>query len=339
MLFLLFFCMVEHIITIETGKINDYIYHIDARAYGAPRMLSVFVAQFDDSSVLIDCGSSLDIKKLVRFFKKSNIDLSSFKYLTTTHHHFDHNGGLWQLYDMIKECNPDIKIMTNNKTKELLNDYEEHLARGKRTYGNLTGIMNPIEEGAFKVVNASKNFTSEPNKLDFLDSFSINNSDVKFGILSTPGHTPDHQCPFFVKDGSVDFIHLGESVGTIYHSSKLVTMPTSMPTYYNHEQYMDTLQNLKNLSPSRAGFGHFGVITGKENFRTLLLEHESYMKKFREAIIKFYGEKPETRYVFEHILPMLYPRTDLSFGKDSIFSGIALGIVYGMMMDLGYRKD
>jgi len=38
-------------------------------------------------------------------------------------------------------------------------------------------------------------------------------------------------------------------------------------------------------------------------------------------------------------MPMLIPRTDLSFGPDSIFNGIALGIIYGMMMDLGYRKD
>ncbi len=65
---------------------------------------------------------------------------------------------------------------------------------------------------------------------------------------------------------------------------------------------MDTLQNLKNLSPSYAGFGHFGVVSGKKNFRDLLLEHESFMKEFRAAIIKFYGEKPETRYVFEQIM-------------------------------------
>ena len=331
--------MVENIITIETGKINDYIYHIDARAYGAPRMLSIFVAQFNDSSVLIDCGTSLDTKKLLRFFKKLNIDLSSFKYLTTTHHHFDHSGGLWQLYDMIKEYNPDVKIITNNKTKELLNDYEEHLARGKRTYGNLTGIMKPIEEGAFKVIKASENFATEPNKLNFLDSFSINNSDVKFGILSTPGHTPDHQSPIFVKDDLIEFIHLGESVGTIYHSSELVTMPTSMPTYYNHKEYMKTLENLKNLSPIKAGFGHFGVVNGINNVREILLEHETFMKKFRELIIKSYSEKPETRHVLEQIMPVLLPRTDLSFEENSIFNGIALAIVYGMMMDLGYRKD
>ena len=339
MLFLLFFCMVEKFITIETGKINDYIYHIDVRAYGAPRMLSVFVAEFDDSSVLIDCGSSLETKKLIRFLKKLEIDLSSFKYLTTTHHHFDHNGGLWQLYEILKDYNPEVKILTNQKTKELLNDYEEHLARGKRTYGNLIGSMKPIEESAFKIINPSTNFNSEANKLDFIDSFTINGSKVKLGILKTPGHTPDHQCPIFVKDDLIDFIQLGESVGTIYHSSELITMPTSMPTYYNHEEYMATLKNLKNLFPSKAGFGHFGVINGKENVRKMLLEHEAFMEEFRKAIIKFYSEKPETRYVLEQIMPMLIQRTDLAIKDNPVFNGIALGIVYGMMMDLGYRKE
>ncbi|MFX1288596.1 MAG: MBL fold metallo-hydrolase [Promethearchaeota archaeon] len=331
--------MVEDFFTIETKKLNEYLYHIDVRAYGAPRMLSIFVAKFDKSSMLIDCGSSLDTKKLIRFFNRLNIKLTSFKYLTTTHHHFDHNGGLWQLYEQLKDYNSEVKILTNEKTKELLNDYEDHLARGKRTYGNLTGIMKPIEEKAFKIIKPTINFSTNPNKLDFIDSFTIDGSEVKFGILKTPGHTPDHQSPIFVKDDNLDFIHLGESVGTIYHSTELVTLPTSMPTYYNHEEYMETLQNFKKISPSRAGFGHFGVINGKNNFRTLLLEHESFMEKFRQAIIKFYAEKPETRYVFEQIMPMLMPRTDLSFDKDSIFNGIALGVVYGMMIDLGYRKD
>jgi len=331
--------MVQDLITIETGKINEYLYHIDVKAYGTPRMLSIFVGQFDNSSVLIDCGSSLDTKKLIRFLKKLKIDLSSFKYLTTTHHHFDHNGGLWQLYEILKDYNPEVKILTNQKTKELLNNYEEHLARGMRTYGNLIGSMNPIEENAFQIVEPSTNFNSEANELDFIDSFTINGSEVKLGILKTPGHTPDHQCPIFIKDNLIDFIQLGESVGTIYHSSELITMPTSMPTYYNHEEFMATLRNLKNLSPSRAGFGHFGVINGKENFRKILLEHEAFMKDFREAIIKFYIKKPETRYVLEQIMPMLIPRTDLSIEDNPIFNGIALGIVYGMMMDLGYRKE
>jgi len=331
--------MVQNLITIETGKVNEYLYHIDAKSYGTPRMLSIFVGQFDNCSVLIDCGSSLDTKKLIRLLKKLKIDLASFKYLITTHHHFDHVGGLWQVYEILKDYNPEVKILTNQKTKELLDNYEEHLVRGKRTYGNLIGSMKSIEESAFKMVEPSTNFNSKASELDFIDSFSFNGSEVKLGILKTPGHTPDHQCPIFIKDNLIDFIQLGESVGTIYHSSELITMPTSMPTYYNHEEYMATLRNLKSLSPSKAGFSHFGIVNGKENVRKLLLEHEAFMKDFREAIIKFYNKKPETRYVLEQMMPLLIPRTDLSIEDNPVFNGIALGIVYGMMMDLGYRNE
>jgi glyoxylase-like metal-dependent hydrolase (beta-lactamase superfamily II) len=224
-------------------------------------------------------------------------------------------------------------------TKELLNNFEAHLARGKRTYGNLTGIMKPIKEEAFKIVEPSNYFPNDPNKLEFTDSFNMNGQEVKFGILKTPGHTPDHQCPVFVIENEVDFIQYGESVGTIYHDSELVTMPTSMPTYYNHIDYMNTLKNLQKIIPNHGGFGHFGVVNNKKYVREIMLENEGFMKKFREAIIKFYAERPETRYVLERILPMLLPRTDMSIDDNPVFKGIALGIVYGMMMDLGYRDE
>ncbi|MFX1312319.1 MAG: MBL fold metallo-hydrolase [Promethearchaeota archaeon] len=330
--------MEDDTITIRSGKINEYLHHIDVKAYNTPRMLSVFLGEFDDnSSILIDCGSSLDIKKCLKYFKKKKIPLSSFKYLITTHHHFDHNGGLWKLYEQIKKHNSNIKILTNQVTKELLNDYKLHLKRGSRTYGNLVGVMNPIEDNAFKIITPSSNFNSDPNKLDCIDTFIINGSELHLVIFKTPGHTPDHQCPALIKDGNVDFIQYGESVGTIYHSSELITMPTSMPIYYNHIRYMESLENLKKIIPLKAGFGHFGLINGKKNVLKLLLEHESFMNIFREKIIKYYNEKPETRYVLNKIFPLLISRTDLSVHYNPVLSGIALAIVYGMMISLGYR--
>lgn len=128
--------MVEELITLNSGKVNEYLLHLDANAYGTKRMLSLFLGEFDDGSVLIDCGSSLDVNRTLRYFNKIDVPLSSFKYLITTHHHFDHVGGLWKLYEEIKKHNPDVKILTNTITKELLNDFHLHLKRGKRTYGD-----------------------------------------------------------------------------------------------------------------------------------------------------------------------------------------------------------
>lgn len=330
--------MVQDVITIKSGKINEYLYHFDIKSFGTTRMLSVFLGEFDDCSVLIDCGSSLDIKRCLRHFKKNHIELSSFKYLITTHHHFDHNGGLWKLYEEVKKHNPNVKILTNATTKELLNDFEHHLKRGARTYGNLVGEMKPIEESAFKIIEPSTNFNPDASKLDIIDVFRINGSEIKLSILKTPGHAPDHQCPALIKDGEIEFIHFGESAGTIYHSSKLVTMPTSMPIYYNHAKYMESLENLKKLTPLKAGFGHFGVVNGKENVRKLLLEHETFMKKFRKEIIGHYTEKPETKHIVNKILPLLIPRTDLPISRNPVFNDVTLGIVYGMLISLGYRE-
>ncbi|MFX0105603.1 MAG: MBL fold metallo-hydrolase [Candidatus Hodarchaeota archaeon] len=331
--------MVKDAITINSGKINDYLHLIDVKAYGSPRMSSVFLGEFDDCSILFDCGSSLEIKRGLQYFKKKQIHLSSFKYLITSHHHFDHNGGMWKLYEEIKNYNPNVKILTNSMTKTLLNNYELHLNRGRSTYGNLVGEMKPIEDSAFKIIEPSNNFNSNPNNLKIVEKFTANGSEIKLAILKTPGHTPDHQSPVLLKDGLVDFIFLGEAAGTIYHNSKLLTMPTSMPIYYNHEDYMETLVNLNKLKPPlKAGFGHFGVINGKKNVREILLEHESFMKKFKSLIIKYHNEKPETKYILDRIMPTLLPRTDLPISHNSIFRNIVLAIVYGMMISLGFRS-
>ena len=330
--------MVQELITTNSGKIYEYLHHIDVKAYGKSRMLSVYLGEFDDGLILFDCGSSLDVKKILRYFNNNDIPLDSFRYLITSHHHFDHNGGMYLLYDKLKKYSPGIKILTNEMTMDLLNNYEDHLNRAKRTYGDLIGTMKMIEESAFKIMEPSVNFDSNPNKLEILDIFHKNNDEVKLGILHTPGHTPDHQSPFLIRKNKMEFIFWGEAVGTIYHASKLVTMPTSMPTYFNYNEFMETLANLKKLEPLKAGFGHFGVINGKENVKAILVEHEMFLRKFRAEIIDAYQEKPETKYVMKKLFPLLTPRTDLNIEGNSIFNGIALGIVYGMMMDLGYRK-
>ncbi|MFW9988942.1 MAG: hypothetical protein ACFFC3_09825, partial [Candidatus Odinarchaeota archaeon] len=128
------------------------------------------------------------------------------------------------------------------------------------------------------------------------------------------------------------------AAGTLYHSSKLLTMPTSMPVYYNHENYMNTLENLIKLNPLMAGFGHFGIVNGQKNVREILLEHKRLMKKFKSLIVKYYNEKPETKYIVKKILPVFIPRTDLPYDSHPLFRNIALAVVYGMMLSLGLRS-
>jgi len=330
--------MSQKAITVDSGKINRYLHHIDLKEFKVSRILSCYIGEFDDCSVILDCGSSLEINVLLMYLKGNKIPFSSIKYLITTHHHFDHNGGMWKLYEIIKKHNPDVKIVTNLKTKELLNDYFNHLNRAKSTFGDFIGEMKPIEDNAFKIIEPTRNFGDKPNLYEADDIFMVNGEEIKLSILKTPGHTPDHQCPVFIKDNEIEFIFLGEAVGTMYHSTKLLTLPTSMPVYFRYKEYMETLGNLKNLTPLRAGFGHFGVVNGKENVREIILEHESFMKEYRTKIIKYYEEKPETRHIVKNITSFLINRTNFPSGEHPALKNVILAIVYGMMMDLGYRN-
>ncbi len=330
--------MTLEIKTTKSGKFNEYLHHIDLRGLGTKNILSGYAAEFDDCCIFLDCGSSLDVKHLLRYAKNNKIDLSACKYLITSHHHFDHNGGMWKLYEIIKKYNPEVKILTNKHTKQLLNDYEEHLARGKRSYGDLTGIMKPIEENAFKIIEPSTKFVNEPNSLDAIDTFSINGSNVKLGILNTPGHAHDHQSIAFIKDGNLDFLFLGEAVGMCYHSKKLLTLPVSVPIHFSYKDCMNTLENLKKLSPLKAGFCHFGVVNGTDNVLEVIIEHESFMKEFRANVIKYYQEKNETRYICKKITPFFVRRTEFR-ENHLLIKNTVLSTVYGMMMDLGYRND
>ncbi|MHA1723655.1 MAG: MBL fold metallo-hydrolase [Promethearchaeota archaeon] len=319
----------------ESGKINDYLHHVDLRAYGSRRILSVYVAEFKEGTLIFDTGSSLDTKKLIKYLKKSEIELSSIKYIIPSHSHFDHNGGTWYFIELIKKYSPEIKILASNTMMDLLNDFQYHLDRARRTYGNFVGEMKPIPRQYFKIITPFE----DPARPEILEKFHVNGSELGLAILATPGHTHDHQCPLFLKEnGEVEFMFFGEAVGTIYHSTKLLTMPTSMPVLYNHDNYMSSLRRIKQLVPNMAGFGHFGLLKGRDSVKKIIEENEKFTQLFRKKVMEYYQEKPETRYVVEKITPILMERSDIALKNDSILKRIILGLVYGMLMDLGYRK-
>lgn len=323
----------------QSGQINGFIHLLDLKEFGIKNILSSYIGVFDDDIIIMDSGSSKDAPKVVQYLNQNQIPLEKVSYLLTTHHHFDHNGGMWKLYEEIQKYNPDVKILTNKKTKELLNDYEFHLARGKRTYGTLVGEMQEISDHAFELISPSSTFLGDPLSLEIIKDFTINGEKIQMSILNTPGHTPDHQSIVFIKNGGIKFIFFGEAVGTLYHSTELITSPTSMPIFFDYDTYMESLSNLKKLKTSeQCGFGHHGVVTGKSNIKHLLEEHESFMKEFRLKVISHYRRSPKTKYVFQKIKPFFQNRYQVSKHVENVFDNIVLGLIYGMMMSLGYRS-
>ena len=326
---------------LNSGKINEYLHMIDVHQYGRDRVLSVFVADFDEDVVIIDCGTSFDVKRLLRYLKRNNISLAKVKYILPTHHHFDHAGGLWKLYNILKEHNSDIKILSSLKSMQMINNFttEDHFTVSKKTFGSLMGEFQKIPQSAFRIIKEEDYFSANKNEATILDRFNINGKKIKLSVLKTPGHAPDHICPFFRFIGQIDFLHLGEALGIKAHATKLITAPSCSAPNFNYETYMQSVDNLIQLSPYNVGFSHFGYISGEDDIQYLMREHKSLMKDFRNMVIQFYKEKPETKYVFDKIWPWLKTKTDVSEGytDNPMIIKLSLSMIYGMMVALGYR--
>lgn len=326
----------------ESGKINDYLHLVDIKQFGQDRVFSVFIAEFDNSSVILDCGTSFDINRLIRYMKRNQISLSSVKYIIPTHHHFDHSGGLWKLYDKIKEENSCIKILCSLKFKTIMNNFENepHFIHARKTFGSLIGEIKPIEDSAYKVIDSRDYINNRERYLNIVDSFMLNNHNVGLSFLETSGHSPDHVCPMFVINNQVDFIYFGDALGIKNNKYKLITAPSCSVPNFNYEDYMHSVDALREFNPLSAGFSHAGYILGSNNVRHLMEEHKILMKEFRKMVIKYYGENPKTKYVFEKIWPWLKTRSDV--GKDytnhPMIRKLSVSMIYGMMADLGYRK-
>ena len=110
-------------------------------------------------------------------------------------------------------------------------------------------------------------------------------------------------------------------------------MPTSMPIYFNYHNFIESLENLQKLkTPLMVGYTHFGVVNGSENVKYMMEEHKEFLKDFRSKVIQYYEEKPETTYVFHKLVPYFQERIDV---PGAALNDIVLGVVYGMMLDLG----
>jgi glyoxylase-like metal-dependent hydrolase (beta-lactamase superfamily II) len=307
---------------------------IDLNQYGMNKVCSTFLLHWNNSTVIFDVGTSDDIRKVISYLKKRNIPRESVKFLVPSHHHFDHAGGMWKILDKLKKYNLDIKILTTSFIKEKMQHPEKPMKAAASTYADWVGKMKFIENSNFQIV--------EPDTRILLDE----KRNLALELVSSPGHTHDHVCPTIFINDKPYFSYFGEAAGTLFNNNELKTLPTSMPTEFTYETYMKSVKKLKNLHAENIGFCHFGAVTGLSDVETITNDQIEFLPIFRDFVKKKYEEFQSTRPVVEAtIKELFYERSsfhragDLSKVVQGISTRNALALVYGMLVDLGFKKN
>ena len=109
---------------------------------------------------------------------------------------------------------------------------------------------------------------------------------------------------------------------------------------------MHSVERLQGLGAENIGFCHFGAITTPEDVSAILKDQLSFVPVFREFVKTKYAEFGSTRPVVEAVIKELfYERSAFhrSEGLSEAYKGIstrnALALVYGMLVDLGLKKN
>ncbi len=289
-----------------------------------PRSCSIFLLMTPESVVIMDVGTSDDVNSILEFMKNINLPLKKVKYLVPSHHHFDHFGGGWKLWETIRKNNPEIKILTTEKTKRLLQDPNDHINRAKRTFGVYVGIMEPVPDEAYEIVG-----TDEP--------IQIPGFEKGFKLIATPGHTSDHVCPTVFNDDITEFVYLSECAGGLLHSQKLITLPSSMPPEFDFNTYIQSLQKIIDLKPLNTGYAHAGVVRGQDGVMQALKENIEYSFYFRDFVKSNFLKQGETRYVVEQFIKReMEKRSDIPYNE--LYTNYVVAVVYGQLIDLGLKE-
>jgi glyoxylase-like metal-dependent hydrolase (beta-lactamase superfamily II) len=186
-------------------------------------------------------------------------------FIMPTHIHIDHGGAIGSLARLF----PTAQVFVHPRGAKHAIDPTRLIESTKMAFGNdyedRYGPLIPVSESQMVIPDDG-------------DVISIDGRELQ--ILHAPGHAPHHIAIF---DRTTAGLFSGESLGVPRDGTESSPLPTAAPPGFDLEDYLETIEKLRQLHPRILFFSHDG--TGK-NPEELIAKVAENTKEFGDIILQ-----------------------------------------------------
>jgi len=241
-------------------KITDEVYMVGSGGAGFCMTndwdCNIFLLNVDGETALVDAGSGMGTKEIIKNIRTFGFDPAQLKYLFITHCHADHAGGAESLKDAFK----GIYLLPEANAEALRTADEPPL-----------GLDVARADGVYPADYFLKPFTPDMQYqlVNDGDTFPLGSSEVR--SIHFPGHSIDSTC-YLLKTKLKTYLFSGDSVFVEGKISLLNCVGSDLTQYRENAHKLAGLE-VDSLLPGHFTFtfnnGQRHIDTMIENFKTL----------------------------------------------------------------------
>jgi glyoxylase-like metal-dependent hydrolase (beta-lactamase superfamily II) len=259
-------------------QVADKTYRVQARLSGLPTIFSLYFIQ-GDPGALIEPGPAGLVP--IIHDAMNQLAMSDLKYIIPTHIHLDHGGACGTLVQLF----PRAEVVVHPQGARHIIDPSRLVRSTAMAFGDdfeaVYGTILPVPESQVKVVPDGERLSAAGRELT---------------VIHTPGHAPHHMVIF---DLATQGLFCGEALGLVY-SDGAEALPAVAPPGFDEEEYLSSMERLRQLRPRFLFYAHGSVSTEPErsidsviaNTRVVgeAILNAAKTEATEEAVIKSIGE-------------------------------------------------
>ena len=224
---------------VDIQEVAEGIYRFETTVPAVDTTFSTFLIRSPES-VLVEPGPGAIIPAIMKAIEQLGIQTPS--YIIPTHIHMDHGGAAGELAEIF----PQAQVVVHPRAAI-------HLIDPSRLINGTIGAFGPDFEKRFgPILPVPEAQIKVPD-----DGETIDIGGRGLTIVYAPGHIPHHIAIF---DQNTSSLFCGEALGSVpIQEAPDFPLPSVVPPSFDMEDYLDTIEKLRNIKPRMLLYSHQGI--------------------------------------------------------------------------------